>query len=110
MDPHIITQVLAKRIDGVVCLNQGIQGIDPFFRCCCRVGRFPPELDIDRHAAECLLCQMMTDARMCGKSRVNVLKISLTDEASLRASVLSAFLTRCSVETDLTADLIDHAF
>ena len=41
MDPHIITQVLAKRIDGVVCLDQGIQGIDPFFRCCCRVGRFP---------------------------------------------------------------------
>lgn len=53
---------------------------------------------------------MMTDARMCGKSRIDILKISLTDEASLRASVLSAFLTRCSVETDLTADLIDHAF
>jgi len=37
---------------------------------------------------------MMTDARMCGKSRIDILKISLTDEASLRASVLSADIVK----------------
>ena len=102
--------MLAKSIDGVIGLDQRVQSIDSLLRCRSRMRRLAPEFDIDRHAAECLLCQMMSHTRMCGKSRIDVLEISLTDEASLRASVLSAFLTRCSVETDLTADLIDHAF
>ena len=51
----------------------------------------------------------MSNTRMDGKSRVNVLEISLADKASLRTSILSAFLARCSVEADLSADLIDHA-
>ena len=52
----------------------------------------------------------MSNSRMGGKSRVNVLEISLADKAALRTSVFSAFLSRCSVEADLSADLIDHAF
>ena len=61
-----------------------------------------------RRAAE-RMDWLMANARMCGKCRIDVLKVSLTDETSLCTSILSAFLARSSVETYLTADLIDHA-
>ena len=34
----------------------------------------------------------MANARMCGKCRIDVLKVSLTDETSLCTSILPAFI------------------
>ena len=72
------------------------------------MGRLAPEFDIDRNTSKGFFCKAMSNTRMCRKSRVNVLEISFADKASLRTSVLAAFLSRCSVEADLSANLIDH--
>ena len=110
MNTGVIREMLSKRIDGIVSLNQGVQRIDAILRFSRRMRGLSPELNIHRHTAQISSGSLMLGTGMGTKGKVHIFEVSLSYKGAFRGSLFSAFLSRCSINTDFSTDFLNHFF